>query len=236
MQLALVSRQTYFRGMKRIQRIFGIGGIMGLLLAPPLLRGQDAPETTRLPAATAPQNNAAALAARQEAEENYNSLKGHIDDLIAAQSDQQKQIQELRRQVEDLRQLISKPNSSSVSQEDCKQLANSVQEIDRKREADKELILKEMEKLGRIVTDTPPPHGIKNVGTKLPPSDGGNTSTPPPNQSGSYCAGLPRARNQSDDEADSGRESEYESQQALRGHENIHSGRQKGESVKLLRR
>jgi LysM repeat protein len=141
MQLALATTQSYFPAMKR----FFLITTACFFMAAPLARSQDAAA-------------AAAAANRQEAEENYNILKGHVDDLIAAQADQGKQIQELKREIEDLRQQISKPTGNYASADDLKQLAQAVQDLDKKRETDKDLILKEMEKLGHIVSETPAPH------------------------------------------------------------------------------
>ena len=157
---------------------------LGLLCAAPVLRAEDAAGTTPLPPAS---NPAAAAATRQNAEENYNTLKGTVDDLLTAQGDLGKQLQELKRQIEELRVQSSKPNGNFATQDDLKQLAAAIQEIDKKREADKELILKEMEKLGQAVTGQPthlsPPHGNStNTG-------GTGSGTPPvanPDQTGFY--------------------------------------------------
>ena len=74
----------------------------------------------------------------------------------------------------------SKPNGNFATQDDLKQLATAVQEIDKKREADKDLILKEMEKLGQAVTGQPT-----------------HTSTPHPNNqnTGNSNSGAPPAAN-----------------------------------------
>jgi Skp family chaperone for outer membrane proteins len=144
MPLALATAQSYFRSMKRICFFSAVC----LLSLAPLARAQDAA-------------TAAAVASRQEAEENYNTLKGHVDDLVAARDDQAKQIQSLRKDIEDLRLQMSKPSGNYASQDDLKHLAAAVQDLDKKREADKELILKDMEKLGQAVAAPIPttPHG-----------------------------------------------------------------------------
>ena len=46
--------------------------------------------------------------------------------------------------------LASSPASDSASADDLKKLAEQVQEIDKKRQSDNELILKEIEKLGKV--------------------------------------------------------------------------------------
>lgn len=139
---------------------------LGLLCFAPLLRAQDA-------------TTAAAAATRQEAEENYNNLKGHVDDLIAAQESLEKRIQVLEKDIADLRLEISKPSANYASQDDLKDLTKAVQEIDKKREADKELILKEIEKLAKVVSAPPPTHREKPPKVhNSEPGTGGNSTTP----------------------------------------------------------
>ena len=158
MPLALPILQSYFRRMKRICCF----SVIGLLCATPLLRAQD------------PTTNPAALAAsREEAQENYNTLKGHVDDLLAAQADAVKQIQELKKEIEDLRLSSSKPSGNYASADDLKQLAQTVQDLDKKREADKALILQEMEKLGKVVA-APVPRATRTPVADAPPA-GENT-------------------------------------------------------------
>ena len=128
-----------------------------------------------------PAISAAAAASKQEAEENYNALKGHVDELIAAQEDMQKHLQALSKEIADLRAEVSKPNGNYASQDDLKALSQALQEMDKKREADKDLILKEMEKLAKAVSAPPPSRG----NSRPPPSDSG-TSTPNPDQNGYY--------------------------------------------------
>lgn len=162
MPLALKGVQTYFRCMKR----FYCFSAVCLLSLSPIVRGQDSPS-----------GGAAAIASRQEAEENYNTLKGHIDDLLAAQADQAKQIQALRREIEDLRLQINKPSANYATADDLKQLANSVQEIEKNRAADKELILKKMEELGQAVS-APVPRASSHPMVSSP--DAGTTSVTVP--------------------------------------------------------
>lgn len=144
MQLAVRGRQSYFLRMKRNCIFLALGlGLCALTS-----RGQDS--VTPLPARPA-MNSAAAIASRQEAEENYNALKGQIEDLVAANAESQKQIQEMRKEIEELRSQLGKPQGNFASADDVKQLSAAIEELNKKREADKQLILKEMEKLGHTV-------------------------------------------------------------------------------------
>jgi LysM repeat protein len=126
-----------------MKRIFCFSALC-LLCAAPFSRAQDAA------------TSAAAAASKQEAEENYNSLKGHVDDLIAAQADFNRRLEALAKDLADLRIEMTKPSANYANQDDLKALTQAVQEIDKKREADKDLILKEMEKLAKVVSAPPP--------------------------------------------------------------------------------
>jgi LysM repeat protein len=79
-----------------------------------------------------------------------------VDDLIQGQVDLDHRIQALAKDIADLRVEVSKPTGNYASQDDLKKLADAIQEIDKKREADKELILSEMKKLGQVISAVPP--------------------------------------------------------------------------------
>ena len=111
------------------------------------------PLPSSAPSESAPVRSAASIAAKQEAEENYNSLRGQIEELVAAQADQRKRIQELSREVEELKMQLNKPKPEYATSSDLRQLAGTVQEIDKKRQADKDLILDDMKHLAKVVTD-----------------------------------------------------------------------------------
>src|SRR5438132_7581785 len=76
-------------------------------------------------------------------EERLNQLSGKIEDVLAAQQAQRKRIEELAREIENLREQQSKPVASYASQEDLKRLAEKLQEIEKNRQHDKELIRSE---------------------------------------------------------------------------------------------
>jgi nucleoid-associated protein YgaU len=94
-------------------------------------------------------------------EERLNKLSGQIEDLIAAQKAQQKQITELSKEIESLREQSVRPNVSYASQEDLKRLAEAVKEIDRKRADDQEKIQTELKKLGKVLSAPAPAPKLK---------------------------------------------------------------------------
>ena len=105
--------------------------------------------------------DAAAMAERQVAEERYQKLAGRVDDLIESREVQRKQLAAMADEIRSLREELGKPKPDSVGRDELKQLAEQVKEVDEKRAADKELILKEISKLGKVSAaahaDPPPP-------------------------------------------------------------------------------
>lgn len=99
-------------------------------------------------------------------EERLNRLSGQIEDLIAGQKAQQKQISELMREVEAVREASAKPAGNFAAQEDVKRLAEAVKEVDRKRVDDAEKTRTELLAL-RKVLETP----MVNNSKRTPPSD-----------------------------------------------------------------
>lgn len=154
-----------------MKRIFAVACLITLA---PLLRAQDG------------DNSAAAIASRQEAKENYETLKGHVDDLLAAQKDMNLRLQALSKEIAELRIQMNKPTGNYASAEDLKALSQAVQEIDKKREADKELILKEMERLGKTISATPTPIAHESSHDRPKQSGDTGTSTPNADQTGFY--------------------------------------------------
>jgi nucleoid-associated protein YgaU len=82
-------------------------------------------------------------------EERLNKINGHVEDLLTAQKLQQERIAELAKELGNMREEAGKKNGGFASQEEVRKLAEKLQEIDQKRVADNEKILKEIEKLGR---------------------------------------------------------------------------------------
>ena len=115
--------------MKRIYFLLAAA----LLAAPSALRGQDA-----------------------AVEERLNKLSAQIQDLVEARDAQNKRIEELAKQVMELQDQQSKPTASYASPEDLKELAGKLQEVDRKRVEDTELILKKIEGLGKTLGASTP--------------------------------------------------------------------------------
>jgi LysM repeat protein len=111
---------------------------------------------------------AAARAQDDATQQQINKLNGQIQDALDAQAVQAKRITELEKEISDLR---DKSGGSSVAQGDLQKLADQVQEIDKKRQADRELILKEIEKLGKAGSSPAIRRSTPTVTTNPPPSN-----------------------------------------------------------------
>jgi phage tail protein X len=95
---------------------------------------------------------AASLARAQDAatQQQIDKLSGQIQDLLDAQAAQGKRLDALEKQIADLGDKLSQPAANdSASADDLKKLAAQVQEIDKKRQDDNDLILKQLEKLAK---------------------------------------------------------------------------------------
>jgi len=95
-------------------------------------------------------------------EERLNKLGGQIEDLLAAAAKQDKRLSALTKELESVREQAAKPTGNYASQEELSKLAEKLQEIDQKRVADNERIVKEIEKLGKA------PSGGTSGGRKPP--------------------------------------------------------------------
>ena len=84
-------------------------------------------------------------------QQQIDKLTGQIQDILETQAAQTKQLEALQGQIAELRDKLNQPApaNDSASADDLKKLAAQVQEIDRKRQDDNELILKQIEKLGK---------------------------------------------------------------------------------------
>jgi nucleoid-associated protein YgaU len=111
-------------------------------------------------------------------------LSGQIQDLLAAQEQQNKKIDALSKEISELREKVNTPQvNNSASNDDLKNLAEKVQEIDKKRQADRELILKEIDKLGKSTGgtgETPGKRSKPSQTVSKAPEEPGNTTPAAP--------------------------------------------------------
>lgn len=95
-------------------------------------------------------------------EEQLNRLRAEVSALQTANVDLQKRLSEVLKELQELRTQAARPSGNYAGADDVKQLAEAIKEVDRKREADRELILGELKKLSKsgastpVVADRPP--------------------------------------------------------------------------------
>jgi TolA-binding protein len=99
-------------------------------------------------------SRAAAIAEREAAEERYRRLNTAVEGLLAAQAEQQRRLEALASELRQLRIDTARPQGDFVTRQQLNELVDMVREVERKREADQRMVLKEIESLGKSVTDS----------------------------------------------------------------------------------
>jgi TolA-binding protein len=89
---------------------------------------------------------AAEVAAKQSADERYERMAADIQALQAANEALQTKLTTLEQQLQDLRNQVTQSASNFSTPDDLKHLADKIQEVDRKREEDKQAIAEEIRK------------------------------------------------------------------------------------------
>ena len=152
---------SIFQGMKRL--LFGLFAAAVLALTPASLPAQDAAA------------RAAAAAERQDLEDRLKRLAGMVEALQATQEAQQKRSAALAEELRTAHDESARTGNKFVTREEFKQLVEKIQELDRKREADKKLILEEIQKLAKVPASPLPPR----PSNARPPSGADFTATAP---------------------------------------------------------
>jgi len=111
-------------------------------------------------------------------QERLDKLSGQIENLTEAQAALRKQISELSRELESVREQMGKPSTSYARPEDLNRLAEKVAEVDRKRIEDAENVHAELLKL-RKVLEAPLSQPKKGPVTAPKQTSGATTSKTP---------------------------------------------------------
>lgn len=98
----------------------------------------------------------AAPAQDSAVDQRISELSGKIETLLEGLETQRKQIAELAREVDRLREQVNKPQAEAASPEDVRRVADAVREVDRKRLEDYDKIRSELLKLGKTLTAAAP--------------------------------------------------------------------------------
>ena len=100
--------------------------------------------------------SAPSLPAQDGVEQRLSELSGRIETLLEGLETQRKQIADLAREVDRLRDQVNKPQAEAASPEDVRRVADAVREVDRKRLEDYEKIRAELLKLGKTLSAAAP--------------------------------------------------------------------------------
>jgi LysM repeat protein len=99
-------------------------------------------------------------------QQQIDQINGKLQDLIDAQAAQGKRLAALEKSVSDLQDKLNQPAANnSASADDLKKLAEQVKELAKKQQDDNDLVLKELEKLGKggsITTTSHKPPSVSN--------------------------------------------------------------------------
>jgi LysM repeat protein len=144
------------------------GLVANILWSPALMLAQDTP--------------AAAAAERENTEANFKQMNVKIDLLQEALSAQQKRIGALVNEIHTLREEVDRlksRNESAATQESIKRLADKIEEVDKKRRDDNELVLAQLKQIGKGLAKpaapqkdpTPPPANPKPDDATPPQGD-----------------------------------------------------------------
>lgn len=135
------------------------------------------------------QETPATIAAeREEMEANYKRMSLRVEQMEDTLQNQQKRIATLVEEIHNLREQVDKlraKGESTATQDSIKQLAEKIEEVDKKRIADNELISKKLGNLGKelsttlVPKTTPQPPPVKTE--KTPPA-----ANEPPEKSFAY--------------------------------------------------
>jgi septal ring factor EnvC (AmiA/AmiB activator) len=115
-------------------------------------------------------------------QQQIDKLNGQIQDLSATVDRQNQEIADLTKQISELSDKVNTPAANnSASADDLKALAAQVQEIDKKRQDDRDLILKQIEQLGKVSGATP---SHRSSSSPKPTTDGTDNTGPAVPQKG----------------------------------------------------
>lgn len=138
-----------------MKRVFILISIPALLLGQSV-RAQDGWMTNGAPSAPAATTatattTAAAIAAKEDAEDRYKQMSTDLQAVQADNQDLRAKITSMEQEIQALRDAQAKPVDNSGVQDELKRLADAIQEVDKKRQADKDAIAEEIRSsIGKI--------------------------------------------------------------------------------------
>jgi LysM repeat protein len=82
-------------------------------------------------------------------QEQLDKLRGDLTALQQSNVALQKSLSDVQRELQELRETSAKPAGNYAGADDLKRLADAIKEVDRKREADRDLILDQLKQLAK---------------------------------------------------------------------------------------
>jgi hypothetical protein len=98
-------------------------------------------------------SRAAAIADREAAEERYRRLNTAVEGMLGAQAEQQRRLDALAAELQRVRTETARAGGDFVTRSELNELVKTIQEIDRKREQDRRVILEELAALGKSLAE-----------------------------------------------------------------------------------
>jgi LysM repeat protein len=130
------------------------------------------------PAQDAPDAPVVAAAEREEREANTRRINTKVEQLEETLQSQQKRIAALVDQIHSLREELDRlksRNESAATQESIRRLADKIEEVDKKRQADNELVLAQLKTIGKTLSKPITPRE-----PIIPPAASRPDKVPPP--------------------------------------------------------
>jgi Tfp pilus assembly protein FimV len=124
------------------------------------------------PMASFAQESPTAVAEREEFTANYRRMNTKIEQLEDTLQAYQKQLGALVDEVHSLRGEVDRlksRNESAATQDSIKRLADKIEEVDKKRQADNELVISQLKALGKGLSKTVPKEPAVNPRSEKPP-------------------------------------------------------------------
>jgi LysM repeat protein len=119
-------------------------------------------------------------------QQQIDKLSGQIQDIEEGMARQSQRMDALERELGELKDKVNAPVVNDyANRSDLKALADQVQELDRKRQEDRDLIVKQIENLTKAVAATPVATPVVHP-TRPSKPDSDDTSTAPPVPSKGY--------------------------------------------------
>lgn len=112
-------------------------------------------------------STAAAIAEKQDTEERFKRMSADLESLQSANTLLQKKLSALDEEMRKLREEQTRAANNSSAQDDLKRLAEKIQEVDKKRADDRDLILAQLKKLGETLS-APAPRAKKSSVSPAP--------------------------------------------------------------------